>query len=1024
LDDSTVPVDFGAWTPTGSGDYLVEITPNDSQTDGQLSNTLHVGPSATGTMGLTQTLVLPGDRPVAASLRVVGADSTSITHIDPQGKTLATQSGAVGRAVAADSSGNIYASGGNKIVKITPGGTISDFVTNITLGYGLAADSLGNIYAVSGSSLTNIVKITPQGQIQTLATLANQASVTTDLNDRLYAVDRSGKLSRISPDGTVTTVSTVGLTDPRAVAIDAFGNFYVLNTSKKIIRITPGGESSTSYFDQATFEFEGINISADCSNNLLFAPTVLPIFKEGANAGEEDTLLQLVGDTGEIRQVMYGPDINPALTDIDVLFYDRMGHRLLIYTDYSGGKIFSIPVICGGINADAHIVTRADIDLSSADPSPSNIANLADGTKEYTWSLTDVDSKGLNIQLNLLFHNLAENEVRPAVSDAFLVFNNSFMPGESVRVPISIPSLRASSAMSLNPTLDGSSYGPQARVGISVTVGNDSGTAFDGSLTLTIADSAGATVENLPPITITALSGLTSAVFASEWYTGSTLAGGYKLTVRLSNAAGMEMGQGEVPFTITAVQQLAAQIVTDKTQYGANKTATLSSTISNMTTNASLAGLSATVTVVDPNGAAVFTETRSLSDLLPSSGTGFKSFWSVGTSAPGNYTAVLTVTSAGGLTATSTASFSIASSLDQAKALAGTITNTPNGIIEGETTHLDYMVQNIGNVLDVPQVTLEILVVNPDTGSVMRTLTDSASLNSREIFTNGLTFESAGFAPANYLFILRGIIGEVVQTLSSAALTISPIPNTAPTANAGPDLIGSVGQLVTLDGTGSSDPEGDPLTYHWAFVSVPQGSARTNADLNGAATATPSFVPDINGSYLLSLVVNDGHLDSQTDQVAVQVSPPIQIDLHPETINLKSNGGSTSVTVVLFSPVLGSFIPFTGPDGVTVTATFNFTHTYIDKNGNAVTFTTPITDYPGDDFVQAVDLDGDGTIDGYQVILKIDRPLIVNGFTDSTGALRITQPTALTLTAFGNGLAIGSDINTAIAPPDVTKGGK
>jgi hypothetical protein len=186
----------------------------------------------------------------------------------------------------------------------------------------------------------------------------------------------------------------------------------------------------------------------------------------------------------------------------------------------------------------------------------------------------------------------------------------------------------------------------------------------------------------------------------------------------------------------------------------------------------------------------------------------------------------------------------------------------------------------------------------------------------------------------------------------------------------------------------------------------------------------PSFVPDVRGSYILSLVVNDGLLDSQTDQAAVYVSPPIQIDLHPETINLKSNGASTSVTVVLFSPLIESFALLTAPDGITVTATFSLTQTYIDMGGNAVSFTTPITDYPGDDFVQAVDLDGDGTIDGYQVVLKIDRQLIINGFTDSSGALRITQPTPLTSTAFGAGIQIGSDINTAIAPPDVTKGGK
>jgi hypothetical protein len=60
--------------------------------------------------------------------------------------------------------------------------------------------------------------------------------------------------------------------------------------------------------------------------------------------------------------------------------------------------------------------------------------------------------------------------------------------------------------------------------------------------------------------------------------------------------------------------------------------------------------------------------------------------------------------------------------------------------------------------------------------------------------------------------------------------------------------------------------------------------------------------------------------------------------------------------------------------------------------------------------------DGDGTTDGYQLTLKIDRQLIIDDFTDSNGQLRITQPTELTSTAYGGGIAIGSDVNTAIAP--------
>jgi len=95
-------------------------------------------------------------------------------------------------------------------------------------------------------------------------------------------------------------------------------------------------------------------------------------------------------------------------------------------------------------------------------------------------------------------------------------------------------------------------------------------------------------------------------------------------------------------------------------------------------------------------------------------------------------------------------------------------------------------------------------------------------------------------------------------------------PNLSPTAYAGADFNGAVGALATLDGTGSSDPDGDELTYEWSIVSAPTDSALTDEDLVNRFTAEPSFVPDVTGEFQVELSISDGE-DSDVDSVIVTV---------------------------------------------------------------------------------------------------------------------------------------------------------
>lgn len=112
--------------------------------------------------------------------------------------------------------------------------------------------------------------------------------------------------------------------------------------------------------------------------------------------------------------------------------------------------------------------------------------------------------------------------------------------------------------------------------------------------------------------------------------------------------------------------------------------------------------------------------------------------------------------------------------------------------------------------------------------------------------------------------------GDGLSDTHSITLTL----NRPPVAEAGLDRSAMVGETVVLDGRNSSDPESGLITYRWVFASRPPGSA---AALVNPTSVNPSFVPDIAGSYVVSLVVNDGMQDSLSDNVAVAAavnSPP------------------------------------------------------------------------------------------------------------------------------------------------------
>jgi hypothetical protein len=168
------------------------------------------------------------------------------------------------------------------------------------------------------------------------------------------------------------------------------------------------------------------------------------------------------------------------------------------------------------------------------------------------------------------------------------------------------------------------------------------------------------------------------------------------------------------------------------------------------------------------------------------------------------------------------------------------------------------------------------------------------------------------------------------------------VPNNAPVANAGPDL-GSiiVGTVITMNGSASTDPNGDPLTYSWSLITKPAGSA---AVLVNPTSVTPTFTVDRVGDYVVQLIVNDGGLNSAPDTAIIStnnVAPvanagPDQGGIAPGSLvtldgSASSDGDGDPLTYSwsLTAKPAGSAAVLANPTSVSPTFTVDLTGKYV-----------------------------------------------------------------------------------------------
>lgn len=176
--------------------------------------------------------------------------------------------------------------------------------------------------------------------------------------------------------------------------------------------------------------------------------------------------------------------------------------------------------------------------------------------------------------------------------------------------------------------------------------------------------------------------------------------------------------------------------------------------------------------------------------------------------------------------------------------------------------------------------------------------------------------------------------------------------NTAPAASFTWE---AVGLMITCDGSGSTDADGDGLTYAWYVDDVLQ---------EDEVTATFEYTFAASGTYAVKLIVNDGTVDSDPfEDAAVTVTnpPTVTIEALPDTI--------TNTTELTFTATATA-----GDAEINATTGYAW---YIDdvvqENETAATF-TPAAFADGTYTVKVMVTDDDGLTDTETVTFTVPTP--------------------------------------------------
>jgi len=837
--DSPVSVDFGSFTPTLPGDYRIEVT--HSQATGNTVNRLHVGPAAQGSLTSSLTNVSPGDAQVPVTLNVSGADFESVAKIDAsQIRPVATVPSP--GSFALDAAGNVYYGDGNGLNRVALPGTPTLLVGGYNNILGITPDLQNGILFVGHNVAANdyeLVRFDPAAATTTtLYTSATQifGLAVNSAGDAYISIGNN--LIRVRPDGSNSMVLDTGLYNSTTLTFDEADDLFIETSDHLINELKPdmtlhgvfasANGTTTPYFLNDEWGDKGIG--GGCGHNIFISPSSWTAVGPGT---EEHLLVQVLPDSGKAGLVFDGALF--GLNDMDAVVTDRFHNHVLVWDD-EDYLVTEIPVTCGAISVEAHVLSRSGQQLGNFSHLADAVIAQPDGRTDYVFLLQNVPTSGMQVRFDAPLSGLTLGQNIAVLDSAYLLFKNTFT-NQDIRVPLQVPSVQVGNALNLSVSTDQPQYEANGNAQISAVVVNPVGQGpMSGTVQVDVLDASNALVAHIATQDVS-LAPSGGASVPGTFAIGTVIPGTYIVRATMTNT-GVTLAQATTTFIVNVDQgngEITSTLAVDKLSYDPTDNAQLISHVSDISANAIVSNLTLLVNVTDVANHVLYTQTYPIAQILPKQTLAFTSEYAFANLSAGTYEVEQTVKDADN-TLLSSASTSLVVSANTQQGLTGHITVSPLPARTDQPLTCQANLQNQATAA-AKSLPLRVALINLGTSAVSplsQTTIDIAGGGQWQTTTN---MAAKQLAPGDYACSLQLQTSGTWQTLAYWSFTMHAVVDlqtslSAPLTAIKPSqiayfhlLVNNAGPDATSDSTFSITL---PPQMQWIEFAQPAPTCTTN----------------------------------------------------------------------------------------------------------------------------------------------------------------------------------------------------